>query len=112
MILGGNRGLGPSDRHAPLCPSYQLQIFALLAQGQTAEAEAIFQAITERGEAEDIREAATAYRHLGALAFPGDTEQALDAYRRASGGTGPGMAGGAAVVGLSPGRRLVEWAVL
>ena len=54
-----------------------------LAEGNTQEAEAIFQTITDRKKA-DIQEAAAAYRHLGALAFLHDTQKALDAYRRAT----------------------------
>lgn len=54
-----------------------------LVQGDATKAEAIFQTIATRRE-KDIKEAATAYLHLGALAFFTDTQKALDAYRRAT----------------------------
>ena len=59
------------------------QAVAMLEKGQTEKAEAIFQAIAERKE-KDVKQAAAAYRHLGALAFLGDTQKALTAYRRAT----------------------------
>ena len=58
---------------------------AHLAQGETADAEAIFQEILERKAAEGLasnKEAAAAARHLGALAYLHDTKKALKAYRR------------------------------
>jgi tetratricopeptide (TPR) repeat protein len=54
-----------------------------IAEGETAEAEEIFQVIAQRHE-KDIKETAAAYRHLGALAFLTDTQKAFDAYRRAT----------------------------
>jgi tetratricopeptide (TPR) repeat protein len=53
-----------------------------LAQGKLEAAEAIFQSVVTR-RASDIDEAATALRHLGALAFLHDTTKLLQAYRRA-----------------------------
>ena len=58
-----------------------------LAEGDTQKAEAIFQEIEQKKAAEGQaanKEAATAARHLGALAFLHDTQKALDAYRRAT----------------------------
>jgi protein O-GlcNAc transferase len=52
-----------------------------LAQGKPEAAEAIFQSVVAR-KASDIDEAATALRHLGALAFLHDTTKSLQAYRR------------------------------
>ena len=63
---------------------------ALLKQGNTAAAETIFQKLEKRKTAEGqtaSREAATAARHLGALAFLAflhNTPKALNAYRRAT----------------------------
>ena len=60
---------------------------ALLEQGDTKAAEAIFQEIantkTAEGKAAN-QKAAEAYRHLGALAFLHDTQKALNAYRQAT----------------------------
>jgi tetratricopeptide (TPR) repeat protein len=55
----------------------------MLEKGETKEAAVIFQAIAERKE-EDVKKAAAAYRHLGALSFLDDTQKALAAYRRAT----------------------------
>ncbi|HYZ26035.1 MAG TPA: tetratricopeptide repeat protein, partial [Geminicoccaceae bacterium] len=60
---------------------------ALLAKGETGQAEAIFQGIVERRSAEGAaanREAAAAARHLGALAYLDDTQKAIDAYETAT----------------------------
>jgi protein O-GlcNAc transferase len=57
------------------------ETLAALAEGQTEVAKAIF-AKTVEGAAAN-REAAEAARHLGALAFLDDTEEALRWYRRA-----------------------------
>ena len=60
---------------------------AALAQGQTEAAKAIFtktvEAKADEGAAAN-REAAEAARHLGALAFLDNTEEALRWYRRAA----------------------------
>ncbi|MGH8473780.1 MAG: tetratricopeptide repeat protein, partial [Gammaproteobacteria bacterium] len=59
---------------------------AALAQGQTEAAKAIFAKTVEAKAAEGAaadREAAEAARHLGALAFLDNTEEALRWYRRA-----------------------------
>jgi len=71
--LGGQKDAPPGIDRA----------LALLAQGDTQSAEAVFQEIASRREP-DIQEAAAAYRHLGALVFWGDTQKALAAYRRAT----------------------------
>jgi tetratricopeptide (TPR) repeat protein len=63
------------------------EALALLKQGNTKAAEGIFQAIAHRKEARiagNKKEAAAAYRHLGALAYLNDPQKALDAYRRAT----------------------------
>lgn len=70
-------------RGQPDAPPDIDKALAMLAEGRTKEAEAIFQTIAERKE-EDIQEAAAAYRHLGALAFLNDTQKALAVYRRAT----------------------------
>ncbi len=53
-----------------------------LQQGDTKEAEAIFKHIVETGE-QEVSKTAAAFRHLGALAFLTDTDEALTAYQRA-----------------------------
>src|SRR5215208_6931919 len=63
------------------------ETLALLKQGKTKAAEGIFQTIAHRKEgsiAANRKEAAAAYRHLGALAYLNDPQKALDAYRRAT----------------------------
>ena len=70
-------------RGQPDAPPQINQALRMLEAGQTEKAEAIFQTIAKRKE-EDILEAAAAYRHLGALAFLGNTQNALAAYRRAT----------------------------
>lgn len=58
-----------------------------LARGETAAAEGVFRAIAVRSQAanrESLGDAAAAARHLGALAALRDTEEALEAYRRAT----------------------------
>ncbi|MCG8050222.1 MAG: tetratricopeptide repeat protein, partial [Candidatus Thiodiazotropha endolucinida] len=55
----------------------------LLEQGNADKAEAIFQNIATKRE-KDIKEAAAAYRHLGALAFLTETQKAITAYRRST----------------------------
>jgi tetratricopeptide (TPR) repeat protein len=58
-----------------------------LAEGNAAAAETIFRDVAEKEEAEGKaanKEAAEAFRHLGALAFLHDTNKALDAYRRST----------------------------
>jgi tetratricopeptide (TPR) repeat protein len=62
------------------------EALAALAQGQTGAAKAIFAKTVEAKSAEGAaanREAAEAARHLGALAFLDNTEEALRWYRRA-----------------------------
>ena len=57
-----------------------------LEQGDTAKAQAIFAEVLRSKEAEGKqanKEAAAAARHLGALAFNGDTKAALAAYQKA-----------------------------
>lgn len=57
-----------------------------LAKGETEAAERIFNEVLERESSEAAtarREAAAAARHLGALAFLHDTQEALGYYRRA-----------------------------
>ncbi len=54
-----------------------------LTMGDTAKAKVIFQRIT-RAQAPNIREAAAANRHLGALAFLDNTREAFAAYHRAT----------------------------
>ena len=58
------------------------QALAELAQGKTKTAEAIFQQIANRKEA-NIEEVTAAYQHLGTLSFLHDIEKTLAAYRRA-----------------------------
>jgi tetratricopeptide (TPR) repeat protein len=70
-------------RGQPGAPPDIDQALAMLEQGRTKDAKAIFQTIAERKEA-DIQEAAAAYRHIGALAFLDDTQKALAAYRSAT----------------------------
>jgi len=72
-----------SLRGQPGAPPGIAQALSMLKKGQTKEAAAIFQAVAERNE-KDIKKAAAAYRHLGALAFLDDTQEALAAYRRAT----------------------------
>jgi len=63
------------------------EALARLKQGNTKAAEEIFQAIANRRAASlaaNSHAAAVAYRHLGALAFLNDTQEALDAYRWAT----------------------------
>ncbi len=59
------------------------EALAQLAQGNTTDAKAIFRRAI-RAKEPDIKETAAAWRHLGALAFLDDTEEALVAYRRAT----------------------------
>lgn len=60
---------------------------AHLEQGKTAEAEEIFESILQQKFAQghmDNIEAATAARHIGALAYLHDSDKALTAYRKAT----------------------------
>jgi len=59
------------------------EALAQLAEGDTSQAKDIFRDVVDTREG-DIREAAAALRHLGALAFLDDTQEALGAYRRAT----------------------------
>ncbi len=54
-----------------------------LAQGNTALAKALFEKETQRVELA-AKQGAAAYRNLGALAFLNNTQEALQAYRRAT----------------------------
>lgn len=56
---------------------------AALAQGNTAQAKALFEKETQRVELA-AKQGAEAYRNLGALAFLDNTQEALHAYRRAT----------------------------
>ena len=63
------------------------EALALLAQGDTSEAEKIFRQVLKQKSTEGCKanqEAAAAARHLGSLAFLYDTEKALQAYRQAT----------------------------
>jgi protein O-GlcNAc transferase len=63
------------------------EILRLVAAGHTQEAEAAFSYVLEnmsRRGVEANKEAATAARHLGSLAFLNDTNKALEAYTRAT----------------------------
>jgi tetratricopeptide (TPR) repeat protein len=63
------------------------EILRLVAAGHTQEAEAAFSYVLEsmsRRGVEANKEAATAARHLGSLAFLNDTNKALEAYIRAA----------------------------
>ncbi|MCP4666540.1 MAG: tetratricopeptide repeat protein, partial [Deltaproteobacteria bacterium] len=64
-------------------PSGVERAFTLLKQGKTEAAEAIFQEVASRKE-NDVKEAAAAYRHLGAIAFLAETDKAQKAYQRAT----------------------------
>ncbi|HKF94057.1 MAG TPA: tetratricopeptide repeat protein [Gammaproteobacteria bacterium] len=78
------------------------ETLALLKQGKTKAAEGIFQTIAHRKEgsiAANRKEAAAAYRHLGALAYLNDPQKALDAYRRAT-QLDPGNADGWNALGI------------
>ena len=68
-------------------PPQAQQALALLSQGDTAKAEAIFAEIVARKEAEGaaaLQEAAAAARHLGALTYLDSTEKAIAAYATAT----------------------------
>ena len=69
------------QRQQPDAPPGIEAALAKLQQGDTEDAERIFETIVGR-RAPDIQEAAAALRHLGALAFLHDTNKALHAYRR------------------------------
>jgi tetratricopeptide (TPR) repeat protein len=72
---------------APEAPPEVEQALALLPEGRTAEARAVFEEIVARKETEGaaaLKEAAEAARHLGALAYLESTEQAIAAYARAT----------------------------
>jgi tetratricopeptide (TPR) repeat protein len=56
---------------------------AALAQGNSAQAKALFEKETQRVELA-AKQGAEAYRNLGALAFLDNTQEALHAYRRAT----------------------------
>ena len=74
-------------RDQPDAPPGINEALAFLEKGNTMAAETIFQKLEERKTAEGKaanEEAATAARHLGALAFLHDTQKALNAYRRAT----------------------------
>jgi tetratricopeptide (TPR) repeat protein len=71
----------------PDAPPKVEQALALLPEGRTAEAEAIFAEIVERKQVEGmaaLQEAAAAARHLGALAYLDSTQKAIEAYATAT----------------------------
>ena len=71
----------------PDAPPNVEQALALLPEGRTTEAEAIFAEIMERKQVEGtaaLQEAAAAARHLGALAFLDSTKKAIEAYETAT----------------------------
>ena len=71
----------------PEAPASVDQALALLREGRTDEAEAIFSDIVARKEAEGataLQEAAEAARHLGALAYLDNTPKAIEAYATAT----------------------------
>jgi protein O-GlcNAc transferase len=57
--------------------------FVTLAQGDPDQAKALFANVAQKGE-QQAKQTAEAYRHLGALAFLNNTQEALYAYRRAT----------------------------
>ena len=68
-------------------PSSLDKALKALETGDTAAAKALFRREAERAEhatQQAAKEAASAYRHLGALAFLDDTQEALEAYRKAT----------------------------
>jgi tetratricopeptide (TPR) repeat protein len=69
------------QRRQPDAPPGIEVALARLHQGETEDAERIFETIVDR-RAADIQEAAAALRHLGTLAFLHDINKALHAYRR------------------------------
>jgi hypothetical protein len=71
----------------PDAPPKVEQALALLPEGRTAEAQAIFAEIMERKQVEGtaaLQEAAAAARHLGALAYLDSTQKAIEAYATAT----------------------------
>jgi len=80
--------------HEPEPPAGVQHALDLLREGQTGEAQAIFAEVVERKAEEgvrkqaegaaDLREAAEAARHLGALAFLDNTTKAIEAYATAT----------------------------
>jgi len=83
-----------SKAHEPAPPAGVEHALDLLREGQTGEAQAIFAEVVERKEEEgtrkqaegaaDLREAAEAARHLGALAFLDNITKAIEAYATAT----------------------------
>ena len=76
-----------AQAEAPDAPPGIDAALARLGEGDRSAAQKIFRGIAERraqAGAAAHREAAEAYRHLGALAYLGSTEDALQAYRRAA----------------------------
>ena len=74
------------QRGKPGAPAGIDAALAHLAKGETDAAESVFYEVKERRKkagAGALKEAATAARHLGALAFSHDTENARAAYREA-----------------------------
>jgi tetratricopeptide (TPR) repeat protein len=71
----------------PEAPPKVEQALALLPEGRTAEAQAVFAEIMERRRVEGtaaLQEAAAAARHLGALAYLDSTQKAIEAYQTAT----------------------------
>jgi protein O-GlcNAc transferase len=83
-----------AEAKEPDVPAEVQQAVALLPEGRTAEAKAIFAEIVTRKETEgqrkraegaaDLREAAEAARHLGALAYLDNAPRAMEAYATAT----------------------------
>jgi len=71
---------------------------AALAQGNTAQAKSLFAKTAEKAE-QQAKQGAEAYRNLGALAYLDNTQEALQAYRRAT-QLDPGNADGWNMSGL------------
>ena len=75
-----------AERGEPDAPPGIDEALRLLSEGETEAAEAVFEEVKARRKAEGegaLKEAATAARHIGALAFLHDTGKALAAYREA-----------------------------
>ncbi len=75
-----------AERSDPDAPPGIDEALALLKDGETGAAEAVFEEVKTRRKAEGegaLKEAAAAARHIGALAFLHDTDKALAAYREA-----------------------------
>ncbi|MEI7868264.1 MAG: tetratricopeptide repeat protein [Candidatus Methylumidiphilus sp.] len=74
LSKGQGIDVSPADRDAA---------FSALKQGNTKLAKSLFARIAEKAE-QPAKQGAEAYRNLGALAFLDNTQEALQAYRRAT----------------------------